>query len=349
MFWSADNYPKVGLYRLDLANISNGIKHDVIPKLLLQERNLGAFTVDYAKYRLIVSSQGRNTVNSVSFDGSEVINLRPNINKSRFEKVLSLAIANDKFYWADGAMVYYEDYHPSCNCYFHNTYPYLTGHSYKKVIVNLPSAQPIPVPVNPPTSVQAIFGTYLAKTSWQPPHLLGFQGKGAWQNWSYKIEVKNLRKDSFVTYKSINSTSYTINNLEADTEYLIKVAAYANGRGPWSSEFKGMSLRIPKDDDYPVILWSASEGLLKSDATGENVQAVLHKSMMRHFFFTNVAWYQDILYLVTNTSQIYWYNTTTHDHGQLIDIESVQSVAVDWIGKKLYWSNPKQQLVSQNL
>lgn len=71
LFWSADNHPKpkVGLYRLDLANISNGIKHDVNPKLLLQEKNLGAFTVDYAKYRLIVASEGKNTVNSVSFDG----------------------------------------------------------------------------------------------------------------------------------------------------------------------------------------------------------------------------------------------------------------------------------------
>lgn len=295
-----------------------------------------------------------------------MINLRPNINTSRFKNVLSLAIANDKFYWADGTVVYNEEYHPMCNCYYHNTYPYLTGHSYNKVIVNLPSAQPIPVPVNPPTSVQAIFGTYLAKTTWLPPHLLGFQGttnkyvstlarvltkqlvgKGAWQNWSYKIEVKNLKEDNIVSYSNISSTSYTINNLEPDTEYLIKVAAYANGRGPWSSEFKGMSLRVPKSDDYPIILWSASEGLLKSDATGENVQSVLHRSMMKHFFFTNVAWYQDILYLVTNTSQIYWYNTTTHKHGQLVDIESVQSVAVDWIGRKLYWSNPKQQLVSK--
>lgn len=89
--------------------------------------------------------------------------------------MLSLATVNDKLYWADGTVVYYEEYHPSCNCYFHNTYPYSTAH-YVKVIVNLPSAQPTPVPVNPPTSVQAIFGTYLAKTTWQSPHLLGFQG-----------------------------------------------------------------------------------------------------------------------------------------------------------------------------
>lgn len=240
-------------------------------------------------------------------------------------------------------MVYYEERHS--NAYYHNTYPYLTGHSYNIVLVNLPSAQPIPVPVNPPISVQAIFGTYQAKTSWQPPHLLGFQGKGAWQNWSYKIEVTNLRTDEVMSYSNISTTFYTVTNLEPDTEYLIRVAAYANGEGPWSTEFKGMTLRIPKDSNYPLILWSASEGLLKSDATGENVQSVLHRTMMKNFFFTNVAWYEDMLYLITNTSQMYWYNTTTHKHGQLVDIESVQSAAVDWIGKKLYWSSPKQQLV----
>lgn len=107
---------------------------------------------------------------------SEKLDIRPNINTPRFQNVLSLAISNDKFYWPDGTIVYYEEYLPTCNCYYHNTYPFLNGRSYNKIIVNLPSAQPIPVPVNPPTSVQAIFGSYLAKTSWQPPHLLGFQG-----------------------------------------------------------------------------------------------------------------------------------------------------------------------------
>lgn len=69
LFWTTNNYSKVGLYRLDLSNISNGIKHDVNPDLLFQYRNLGAFTVDYTNYRVIVSSQDQNTVNSVSFDG----------------------------------------------------------------------------------------------------------------------------------------------------------------------------------------------------------------------------------------------------------------------------------------
>lgn len=63
------------------------------------------------------------------------------------------------------------------------------------------------------------------------------------------------------------------------------------------------------------------------------------------YHITDIAWYKDKLYLVTNTTHVYWYNLTTHDTGHLREMDSVGSIAVDWIGRKLYWSNPKQQLV----
>lgn len=51
---------------------------------------------------------------------------------------------------------------------------------------------------------------------------------------------------------------------------------------------------------------------------------------------------------MTNNSQVYWLNLTSRKHGRLIDVDSVGSLAVDWIGQKLYWSNLKQQLVVIN-
>jgi len=63
------------------------------------------------------------------------------------------------------------------------------------------------------------------------------------------------------------------------------------------------------------------------------------------YHITDIAWYKDKLYLVTNTTHVYWHNLTTHDTGHLREVDSVGSIAVDWIGRKLYWSNPKQQLV----
>jgi hypothetical protein len=86
-------------------------------------------------------------------------------------------MANGVFYWTNGEEVLYEEYHPLHNSYFHNAYPDRPDKSFVSVSVNLPTSQPIPIPVNPPTNVQAILGAKLAKTSWQVPHLLGGQGE----------------------------------------------------------------------------------------------------------------------------------------------------------------------------
>jgi len=93
-----------------------------------------------------------------------------------FQNVVSLAMANGVFYWTTGGDVLYEEHHPYQNSYFHTAYPERPDKSFVSVSVNLPSSQPIPIPVNPPTNVQAILGPTLAKTSWQVPHLLGGQG-----------------------------------------------------------------------------------------------------------------------------------------------------------------------------
>lgn len=53
-----------------------------------------------------------------------------------------------------------------------------------------------------------------------------------------------------------------------------------------------------------------------------------------------------MLYLVTNASTVMWYNTTTRVEGLMHNMDNVGSLAVDFVGKKIYWSNPKQQLVS---
>lgn len=174
--------------------------------------------------------------------------------------------------------------------------------------------------------------------------LLLFLGKGAWQNWSYEISIKEVNTDVTVLYKDINNTFFTITNLKENTEYILKVAAYTkSGRGPWSSDFRGITLNSTKT---PMLLWSASEGLLRSNAAGENLEILLDKSQMEDHHFTDIAWFKDQIFMVTNSSFVYRYNTTSKKQQKLMDLDSVGSIAVDWIGMKLYWSNPKQQLVS---
>lgn len=65
LFWVNN----IGLWRLDLADSSNGIRREISPLQLLFEPNLGAFTVDHTNFRLLVPHQQKNTVLSVSLDG----------------------------------------------------------------------------------------------------------------------------------------------------------------------------------------------------------------------------------------------------------------------------------------
>ncbi|XP_046671359.1 proto-oncogene tyrosine-protein kinase ROS-like [Homalodisca vitripennis] len=352
LFWVMIQGPVGGgLYRLDLADISNGVKHEVIPDQILSSPHLGAFTVDHTSFRILVPNQLENTVVAVSLDGHEVTDIRSNTQQPQFHNVISLAMANGLFYWTNGERVLTEEYHAGQDSYFHNLVytdaakPLICQHSAS----TCPSSQPVPVPVNPPTAVQAVLGSHTAKTSWTQPHLLGGQGKGAWQGWWYQLSVRDVEADTVEEWGEINATYYTVSDLRPGREYVVRAAAYTTaGMGPWSSEFRGKTLRhstgVP-----PTILWSAAEGLLQSDVTGERVETLIHRDNLKdrigYHHITDIAWYRDQLYLVSNTSHVLWYNLTSHARGRLRDLESVGSIAVDWVGHKLYWSNPKQQLI----
>ena len=108
----------------------------------------------------------------------EVTDIRSNTQQPQFQNVLSIAMANGLFYWTNGERVLTEEYHAGQDSYFHNlVYPDTADPTFVSVSVNLPSSQPVPVPVNPPTALQAVLGPNIAKTSWTVPHLLGGQGK----------------------------------------------------------------------------------------------------------------------------------------------------------------------------
>ncbi|CAG9858272.1 unnamed protein product [Phyllotreta striolata] len=341
LFWAIQDYNNGGFFRLDINDISNGIPADKKIKKILNETELGAFTFEYQNFNVLLSYHRLNTIISISLDGQDHKNIRPNVSAAKLTKVVSLAMENRIFYWTDGVDVYFEEYNKQQ--YYHNTMTEQKYGHYKKVFIDSPNFQPWPTPINPPTSVQAIFDRDIAKTRWQPPHLVGLQGKGAWQNWSYEISIREAANEEPVYYRNINTTSYTIPNLKENTEYILKVAAYTkSGRGPWSSDFRGITLN---STESPVLLWSAAEGLLKSNAAGENLEVLIDRSTMRDYYYTDIAWIEDQVFLVTNTSLVYRYNTTSKIYDRLVDLDQVGSIAVDWIGMKLYWSSPKQQLI----
>ncbi|XP_076250339.1 receptor protein-tyrosine kinase sevenless isoform X2 [Rhynchophorus ferrugineus] len=341
LFWCIRDSTLGGIYRLDISDISNGIKHEIKVKKIINDADLGDFVVDYKDFKVLVPNQKMNTMLAVSFEGG-VTNIRKKVANPKMTNVLSLGTVNSKFYWTDGKTVYNEEYSLERDTYYHNKLSHLGKTQYKNILINLSATQPWPVPVNPPTNLQAVFGSTVAKTKWHPPELLGTQGRGAWQNWSYEISVKDLTTNSILTFHT-NTSSYSISNLKENTPYALKVLAYSKfGKGPWSTEFNGSTLRKERN---PNILWSGVEGLFRSDSAIENLETLLHKSRMRSVGFTGISWYEDQIFMVTNNSHLYWYNLTSHKHGRLSEMDSVGSIAVDWIGRKLYWSNLKQQLI----
>lgn len=69
LFWTIRDWNNGGIFRLDISDVSNGIKHEVKVEQILTEPNLGAFIVDYSNFRLFVPNQGSNTMLAVSLDG----------------------------------------------------------------------------------------------------------------------------------------------------------------------------------------------------------------------------------------------------------------------------------------
>ncbi|XP_045769581.1 proto-oncogene tyrosine-protein kinase ROS isoform X2 [Maniola jurtina] len=351
LFWALRGVERGGLYRLDLANISNGVRHDAPPELIVRDAHLGAFTVDHADFRLLVAHLRQNTVLAVSLDGREVSDFRSNTQKPMFFSARSIAYANGLFYWTNGREMLTEEYHKQSDSYYHNEYPlaYNTKTlATRQVLVALRSCQPIPVPVNPPLGVQSIMGIDRAKVSWSRPHLLGHQGTGAWQQWTFQLQVTEAITGANFKIENIEESMYVVENILSDTEYIFRVAAVTeSGSGPWSSEFIGKTLTSSPTTLQSTLLWSGPDGLLQTDLTGDNLQTLIHRTFLKNVYITDISWYRDKLYLVTNASTVMWYNTTSHETGVMPNMDNVGSLAVDWVGKKIYWSNPKQQLITR--
>ncbi|XP_059618544.1 protein sevenless isoform X2 [Phlebotomus argentipes] len=344
LFWVITGHSMdSGLFRLDLGDISNGVKHKVKPLHMIQGQNLAPFTVDHTRFRILVPLQDENTVISVSLDGKDREDIRKNTNQPKFNDVRSLAMANGLFYWTNGEDVISEDYHVVQKIYFHNAYPGLSNRTYISLCINLNSAQPIPIPVNPPSNVQALLSARKAKVSWRVPHLLGNQGKGTWQNWKYELEVMNDTEK--VTYRDIRSAHRNIDNLLPNAMYTFRVAAYTSaGKGPWSTEFKAKTLNSLHNR---YLIWSSDNGLLQSDVIGEHIDTLIPKSELGEHYVSDIAWIEDMLFFVSNSS-LNFFNRTSRATTKLGDFDSVESIAVDWIGKRLYWSNPTQQLITRS-
>lgn len=247
------------------------------------------------------------------------------------------------FYWTKGTTVIFEEYNK--NLYFHNIFPSLNSNPVFSISINVSASQPTPIPVNPPTNVQALLSDIKAKVSWKAPHLLGDQGKGAWQLWRYRLEVRDQLNQTRL-YQNISNTNIFL-DLVPNNSYTFRVAAYTEaGVGPWSGQFTGKSLAAHVNRS---LIWSTSEGLFEGDVLGEQAR-LLVASVELQSEISDLAWFEQTVYMVLS-NQVKAYNRETQELWTVLEIKGdstvIQAIAIDYIGRRLYWSDSMQQTINR--
>lgn len=110
------------------------------------------------------------------FYSQDIIDIRNNTITALFNDAITLSHVNGSFYWSNGSLLMGEDYFMNEQKYYQNIYPAM-HFSYNLILSNFTDQQPIPIPRNPPQSLQAVSTSSKLKATWQVPHLLGGQGK----------------------------------------------------------------------------------------------------------------------------------------------------------------------------
>lgn len=330
---------------MDLSDVSNGVKHEIEPTLIFNHYAIGVFIIDYVHYKILVPIQELNTVVSMDLNGDKFADIRNNTQTPMFATVKSFAMANELFYWSSGPALMMEEYHEVIKYYYvHNFKKFAGLDDFQFICVKLPSAQPTPKPLNPSSNVQALLGIDRAKVSWRIPHLLGIQGRGAWQDWTYELEIIDEdHNDTKRIESQIKALHYTVSNLSPDTRYRFRVAAYTSaGYSPYSVEFRGQTL---KSRHNRQIVWASHDGLIQSDILGDNIHTLIAQQKL-DCNITNLEWFEDVLYFVCDYS-LYSFNRTTNVTEKLNVRDAVQAIAVDWIGRRLYWFNQLHQMITR--
>jgi proto-oncogene tyrosine-protein kinase ROS len=160
------------------------------------------------------------------------------------------------------------------------------------------------------------------------------------------------------------------------------VLAYtASGRGPLSSPKRGKTLRESASDI--TLLWGSQTGLYSTNTLGEDVQLLTtspssdtewktpsvisvgnHESASAYMW--SLTWYETSVFFALSNGSVFYYDSRSLQHpvsvspkplkdsssglkhpkvSLLKGISYAQSIAFDYIGQRLYWSNPKQQTI----
>ncbi|XP_023240042.1 proto-oncogene tyrosine-protein kinase ROS-like [Centruroides sculpturatus] len=348
LYWINTNGDIAVLHKVDLVLLENGPVWLQNTQKILESKQPIVFTIDYINFRIIISKSNINTVFSLSLDGTDEIDIRKNSQNPMFSNIKSLVLYNNLLFWESGEKVFGEEYNAQNNKYYgNNVYFLMNTGPFSNLNIFHPNIQPYPVPLDPVEDVQVIFDEEIGKISWKKPKLLNILGKGAWQQWLYEVQLLNHINGVKKIETNVSSTSYIFYNLYPNTLYSVKVRAFSpGGKGPWSKEFSGKTLK-PGTLGYPYIIWSTGGKLATSNLLGDNISPLILASSFDQVHITDVSWYNQMVFLVTNNSNIHTYNMKSKLLTTLPSFSNVTSIAIDWLAPKLYWSSPLRQMISR--
>ncbi|KAI8120598.1 Protein sevenless [Lucilia cuprina] len=213
--------------------------------------------------------------------------------------------------------------------------------------------QPLPKPLKEPENLQAVLSPNKAKISWQSPQRLKkFQSKSSWQNWEYELDILDVSSNNAFNIRSIKSTHFQVERLQANNLYKIKVRALLNApnrqglsatTSEWSQEL--LTRTWPMGDHH--FLWASDRGLWQTEV-------LLQPAELKALDYKNIESFKQI------NSSVYYIDKTSHQLGcfNLMNPEiscgfqqpNVYSVDYDWRAEKLYWSDvSKNCIVRSNL
>ncbi|XP_061176227.1 proto-oncogene tyrosine-protein kinase ROS-like isoform X2 [Saccostrea echinata] len=323
-----------GLYRVDTGDITSLSPAPFRPIIT---DNFLSFTLDFNNILIYFPDETQNSMRSSSLDGSDVTDIRKTRTvRPEFQNIVSMVHYDELFYWTNGKKVMREEYNEAQDTYYHNQALMFASH-FSALNVLHRSMQPKPVPHSAPHSLQALFRTVDVLLSWEPPKRLNYQGKGAWNSWSYDIVLlgKDGRQRQLIS--NVRQTSLTLSNLDSNTTYQVKVRAKSEiGTGPWSSLFSGRTLTTDAITARLVMIEPNRFGggiLVGTDTLGENRKRLaIVRGRVR-----DMTWTPSIVYMVTEEGALLYYQ-----HGNFAaireDVPSLVSVAYDWLAGKLYMS-----------
>lgn len=350
LIWGVQDGPKGGLYQVDLADLMEHPLSAVTDghkiKKIVDNESVSAFKSDPANSQIFVMVTheiGNKTIMAVPYTGS----LSPAVTRHSMtrlvDQVSSLNYLDGVFYWINKGHSVYEEIDSQGELYVNNFAPMADSHHTSLLLCDVKS-QPIPIPLTPIRHLQALFESTSTHIKWDPPSPLAHRGRGAWRNWSYRMQMVDMESGASVFRDDISTTEMDVEDLRPNTTYTITVQPSSRAGNGVSTGASFVGKTLP--DGKQTIYWATGGTIQQSSATGKDVIAfadVTH-SAREAIEIVSMAYMIDSIYAVTNASRMYKISLQSRRVSLLENIEAI-SVATDLLGKRIYWSSLKRQTV----